>query len=303
MQKLFLTGGTSLLGKALIAQIPLGWRIILAEHKLKNIFHPQRNVTTVSFDVTDQSQVYTQISHHKPQIVIHAAALSNVDYCQSHPKQTWKVNVEGTKNVVNICEKLNIPLLFISTNAVFDGANHPTGGYSEEDEPNPLNLYGKSKYEGEKVIKKSKVPWIIIRLITMYGWEPTGARQNPVTWVLEKFKKGKKLKIVSDVQLNPLYSHDAAAALWSIIQNGRAKNIYHVAGSEIVNRYRWALEAAKVFGFDPKLISPVPSSFFEKKIAPRPPQTIYAIEKIKRELGIIPRGIKEGLEAMKNEKH
>lgn len=302
MKTLFLTGGTSLLGKALIEQIPLDWKIILAEHKNRDIFPPQKNVTTVSLDVTDPNQVSTLISHHKPQIIIHAAALSNVDYCQTHLKQTWLVNVDGTQNVVNVCEKLKIPLIFISTNAVFNGVNPPSGGYSEDDKPNPINLYGKSKYEGEKIVQNSKIPWKIVRLITMYGWPPPGARQNPVTWVLAKLQKAEKLKIVNDVHLNPLYNHDAAQALWVIIQNGRAKNIYHVAGSEVVNRYQWAIETVKIFGYDPSFVSPVPSSIFDKKIAPRPPQTIYSIEKIKWELGIIPRGVKEGLEAMKKEK-
>lgn len=303
MQKIFLTGGMSLLGKAIATQIPLGWRIILAEHKNKNVFPLQKNVTTVSLDITDPNQVSTLISQHKPQIIIHAAALSNVDYCQTHPKQTLLVNVSGTQNVVNVCEKLRIPLFFISTNAVFGGTSPPTDGYSEEDEPNPVNFYGKSKYDGEKIVNSSTLPWIIIRLITMYGWPPPGARQNPATWVLEKLANGEKLKVVNDIQLNPLYNHDAAQIIWAIIQNGRAKNIYHVAGSEIVNRYQWAVETAKVFSFDPSLISPVPSSFFDLKIAPRPQQTIYSIEKIKREFGITPQGIKSGLKAMKNEKH
>lgn len=298
MKKLFLTGGTSLLGKALIAETPPGWKIILAQHKHRNIFPKSKNVEPVILDVTNQAQTSVLVNRIKPQLVLHAAALSKVDFCQTHQRESWQINVEGTANIIKACEQNGIPLVFISSNAVFDGKK---GSYSEKDEPNPLNFYGRTKYEGEKIVKQAKIPWIIVRLITMYGWQPKGARQNPVTWVLEKLKNGEKLKIVDDVRLNPLYNHDAAQALWTIIEKGQPKNIYHVAGGEVVNRYQWAVETARVFGFNPSLIFPVPSSFFTGKIAPRPPQTIYSIEKIKRELGIIPRGIKNGLEAMRNE--
>ena len=299
MKKLFLTGGTSLLGVALLARIPSDWKIILAQHKHRNIFPESKNVEPVILDVTDQTRISTLIERFEPDLILHAAALSNVDFCQKHQKETWLVNVKGTRNIVKACEQSRIPLLYISSNAVFDGAKDL---YGEKDKPNPVNFYGKTKYEGEKIVQKSSLPWIIVRLITMYGWPPSGTRQNPVTWTLEKLQNGEKLRIVNDVRLNPLYNHDAADALWIIIEKGRNKNIYHAAGSEVVNRYQWALETAKVFGFDPSLISPVSSSFFNRKIAPRPPQTIYSIKKIKRELGIRPKGIKEGLKAMEDEK-
>lgn len=298
-QRLFLTGGTSLLGAALLSKIPFDWEIILAEHKNKNVFPQRKNIKVTHLDVADIKNVFKTIDQLKPSLFLHAAALSNVDFCQKHQKEARRINVEGTRNIVKACEKNRIPLLFISSNAVFDGAKKI---YSEEDKPHPVNFYGKTKNEGEKIVEESSLSWKIVRLITMYGWPPSGARQNPVTWTIEKLQNGEKLEIVSDVRLNPLYNHDAAGALWTIIKKGLNKNVYHVAGSEVVNRYQWALETAKVFGFDPLLISPVPSSFFDRKIAPRPPQTIYSIEKIKRELGFIPRGVREGLMAMRDEK-
>lgn len=291
---IFLTGGTSLFGSAFLNFIPKNSKVIVVEHKLKNQFkHPR--IQTVKLNILNKKTLSQLISRDKPDVIVHAAAISNVDYCQSHKKEAWQVNVLGTNNVLEASIDKNIHFIYLSSNAVFDGKKDI---YEEKDLPNPVNFYGKTKYQSESLVQKYSNYWTIVRPITMYGWEPEGSRKNPVTWVLKNLSAKKSLKIVDDVYLNPLFNLDLGQVAWKIIAN-ESLGIYHVAGAEILNRYQWALKTAVTFSLDPNLISPVPSSFFTGKIATRPQKTIYSIEKIKKEFKFRPSSVTDGLERMK----
>lgn len=295
MKKIFVTGGTSLFGIALLKKIPFDFQVILMEHH-QTLGGTSKNpsIVKMSGDIRDNAQLKKIIEEIKPDLVIHAAAIGNVDYCEKNQNEAWQVNVGGTQNLIKALRKKTSPVIYLSTNAVFDGKKDI---YGEEDKPHPINFYGKTKYQSEKLVQKSGLPWTIVRPITMYGWPPKGARANPVTWVLESLKNGDKLKIVDDVYLNPLYNHDLAKVLWKIIINDE-RGIFHIAGSEVLNRYQWALKVTEVFNLDKSLITPVKSSYFDGKIASRPSQTIYSIEKIVKLFKFKPKNIKQGLEAM-----
>lgn len=298
MNTILITGIHSLLGQGLLRLAPKNYRLILALHKNQSLSLPKKPLHSTPLDITHQSLVQEVFKRFKPHMVIHAAALSDVDYCEKNRTEAYRVNVEGTKYIVNACKRYNTNIMFVSSNAVFDGKK---SFYSEQDFPHPLNFYGTTKLMGENIIAESGLPYVIVRLITMYGWQPKGARPNPVTWLISKLEKGEQVQVVDDVFLNPLYNIDAAHLLWRLIQEEK-KGIYHVGGSETTSRYQWMIETAKTFGFDTTLITPVSSRFFAKKIAKRPRKTIYSIEKIEKELHVTPRGVREGLRAMRKEK-
>lgn len=249
-------------------------------------------------DITSREQVLDFIKKINPDVIVHAASIGNVDYCESHPEEASKVNIEGTQNVVNAARKVGAKVIFISSNAVYDGNHAP---YDEKAILNPVDVYGRTKVEGERIVAESGLDYAIIRLMTMYGWPQKGGRANPVTWVIDSLQKGEKINVVNDIYNNHLWANQAAEAIWKIIQNGKFGQIFNVAGEDCVSRYELALKVAEIFDLDPSLINPVSSDFF-KTIAKRPKNTCFNTTKLMEDLGITPLSVNDGLRLMRQEK-
>lgn len=254
-------------------------------------------ISSKDFDVTDKKKVIDFINKINPAVIVHAASLGNVDYCEKHPDEAIKVNVEGTKNIIEATKRVKGKIIFLSSNAIYDGENPP---YHEESRPNPIDVYGKTKAKGEKLVKESNLDFVIVRLITMYGWPQVGGRANPVSWIIENLKKGERISVVSDIFNNHLYAASAAAVLWKIIEKNIKRDVYNIAGADNISRYDLALKVAEIFKLDPSLITPVSSSFF-KNIAKRPRDTSFNTKKMEKKLGIKPLSIDEGLRLMREE--
>lgn len=291
-KKIFVTGGTGLLGSTLVRTAPNEFEITALYNKNTMITERAR---FIQVDITDRTRVFDVFDEIRPEVLIHTAAIAKVDYCETHKEEARRVNVTGTANLLDACDKHGTKMIFTSTNAVFDGEHAP---YSEEDEPNPINYYGKIKLEAETLVLKRRAKHTVARLMTMYGWNNPGERQNHVTWLLSKMTRGERVHVVDDIYNNHLLVDNCADALWAIVKLDKA-GIYHIAGKDCVSTYRLALETAAVFGLDKTLIKPVKSDFF-KFPATRPKNTCYTTEKMKGELRVIPLGVGEGLLFMKN---
>jgi len=294
MTKVLFTGITGLLGKYFLNTKQPGYEIIGTYNKNA----PEIEENILKLDITQREEVISFINEVKPQIVVHAASIGNVDYCETHKEEAYKVNVEGTKNVLDACLNEGAKIVFASSNAIYDGTNPP---YDEKSKVNPLDVYGKTKVEGEELIKKSNAPYVILRLMTMYGWPQKGGRSNPVSWVIEQLKNKKPINVVNDIFNNHLYAEQAAEVLWEIIESNKDKEVYNIAGGECISRYDLAVKVSQVFNLDSTLITPVKNDFF-KSIAPRPKNTCFSTSKIEKDLKITPLKIAEGLEKMKDEK-
>ena len=293
MKTIVLTGSHSLLGIALI-------KTASANINLVSLLHTRRNTKLnkiLYFDITNLNHCVKIIKKYKPDVTIHAAALSDVDYCEKNKKMAKSINVVGTKNIIKACKTYKAKIIFLSSIAVFDGKQKE---FTERSISHPINYYGKTKLEAEKMIIQSGLPFTILRLSMIYGWQPDGARYNPVTWIIEKLINNELTKIVNDVYLNPIYYLDAAKAIWEIINKNKL-GIYNIGGPEVINRYNWMKEIARVFQYDTSLISPVSSKYFNKKIANRPAHAILSIKKMRNDLFKQPLGITDGLIAMKKE--
>lgn len=291
-----LTGGTGLLGLALMGLRPKKYQIVATY----NNFHKKdlpifSNCQFVKLNIINNKEVVKLFSKIKPNILIHAASLGNVDFCEKNKKKAWQVNVLATRNLISACKNYHTKMIFTSSNAVFDGINPP---FKETDQTNPLDYYGKTKVRIEKDLIKSKISYCIVRLMTMYGWNHPQERANPVTWLLEQLTQKKTIKIVNDIYNNHLYIKDAAKAVWQIIKLNKL-GIYHIAGSESISRYELSLRVAKIFNYDPGLILPVNSSFFPS-LAPRPKNTTFDITKISQNLKINFLNPSQGINDMKN---
>jgi len=292
--KVLITGGTGLLGKSLLEEAPAG-----VQPAATAVTDPRGLIPAscdgAPLDLRDRSRVLAYVARVRPQAIIHTASIGSVDYAERHPEETWAVNVEGTRHVLDAAMAVGAHLIFVSSNAVFDGTRAP---YREEDPVCPVNTYGRFKVEAEQLVAgQSAIPVTIVRPILMYGWHHPTERVNPVTWILRELSQGKTVPVVTDVYTNPLWAPSGARAIWRMVAQ-RVTGIFHLAGRDRVDRYTFAQETARVFGCDASHLKPVTSDYFPD-IAPRAPDTSYDTTKMARVLGVEPMGLREGLEAMR----
>jgi len=293
-KRVLITGGTGLLGLAIQQLAPMGTQGF-------SVYFPERSLPEPlpfpirAADVTDRRQMQSVFEWAIPDVVIHTAAIGSVDFAERNREQARKVNVGGTEVVAELCQIFNSRLIYISSNAVFDGI---TPFYSEVAPVNPINYYGQLKVEAENIVLNSSIQGVIVRPILMYGWPYPGERDNPVVWWIRSLESGKGIKVVDNVFSKPLSVWSCVEAVWAIVERG-ASGIYHVAGRDHISLYQFALLTAEVFNLNTDLIEPVPDSYFPE-IAPRPRDTSFDTTKLEEELGWKPVGVKEGLLSMKN---
>jgi dTDP-4-dehydrorhamnose reductase len=292
-KRVLITGATGILGKALIDSCPGG--IDLFATYLRDCWAGQLSCQTAKLDITDAKNTMELITNwSRPEVVIHAAGLSNVDQAENNQALARQINVDGTKNVIAACQQIKASLIYISTNAVFDGKNPP---YTEEAERLPVNYYGQLKVAAEDLVINSGLKYSIIRAILMYGWHFSQGRPNPVTNWLRLLREGKTVKVVNDRFSQPLLATDCAKLIWKIINEDK-NGIYHVSGADRMTLFDFACKTAEIFGLEQKLILPVPSSYFPE-IAPRPEDTSFSTAKIKQALNYFPLGVIDGLKWMR----
>lgn len=246
-------------------------------------------------DIRSKKCVDKIFKKEKFSLVIHAAGIANVDYVKQNYAESLESNIVGTLNISSACRQGAIPLIYVSSNAVFDGQNPP---YGEKSALNPINEYGELKMECERLIQKTLESYLIVRPILMYGWNSKSGRNNPVTWLLQKLRNGEPVNLVNDIKENPLYNVEAGRCIWKALEM-KLQGILHLAGATEVSRYQLALQVAEVFGKNPGLIRPVSSSHFPN-LAVRPPNTTFDTTRMQKELGIRPFPLVEGLKAMKD---
>jgi len=301
--KLLVIGGSGLLGYK-VAKMASNEHETFLTYNYR--FIQIEGCTALKLDKCDRKAVFELLEKINPDVVIDTAALHNVDYCETHPEGAWKVNVEGTSNVAEACKKVGAKIIFISTDYVFDGTK---GYYTEEDTPNPLSHYAKTKLEAEKIIQSLDVNYIIARPSVIYGWNSnevsglkssSGKSVNFVVWALQKLEKGEEIKAATDQYSSPTLADNLAEALL-VMASSEKQGIYHTAGKDCLNRYEFTLKIAEVFGLDKSLIKPVTSEIF-KQVAKRPKKCCLDVSKAEKDFGIRFLTVEEGLKLMKNQK-
>lgn len=229
-------------------------------------------------DITNEENTINKIVELYPQIIILSAAMTDVDQCEVDKNLATKINVEGTKNIIKACKRIESKLIFLSTDFIFDGTKE-NGGYREDDLANPLSHYGKTKYEAEIAIIKSEIEYLICRSAVIYGWNKR--KLNFITWVIDKLEENEKLSILTNQINSPTFVRNLAEILLKLIKND-AKGIYHTAGDCILNRYEIAVKCAEIFNYNKNLISPITSL---KQKAIRPKNAGLDISKLKKKIG------------------
>ena len=241
-------------------------------------------------NIADRVDVTTLIQKLNPDYIIHTAALTNVDHCERDKRLAWNINIEGTKHIAEIARKINAKLIYISTDYVFDGNK---GMYKEADPTNPVDYYGETKLEGEKVVKDLR-DYIIVRPSVLYGWNPI--KLNFVTWVMQELKKGNAINIVKDQFNSPTLADNLAELILELIEK-EENGIFHASGSERISRFDFALKIAEIFDLNKDLIKPITSDKLNW-IAKRPMDSSLDVSKISRIKK--PLNIEEGLIRMRD---
>ncbi len=273
----------------------LGYNIhIITRNDKKFLSNNNSNITKHFVDITNENKIKEIIENISPDFVINTAAMTNVDLCEIERERAYKTNALAAGYIGKTCKKLGIPLCHISTDYVFDGER---GNYAEDDKVNPINYYGWTKAEGEKILKELNHDLTsIVRISVPYGLSPI--KVNFFMWVLNTLKEKKKLNVVIDQWNTPTYMPELVEGILKIYK----KNIYgtlHFGGGEKVSRYEFALKVAEIFSYDKTLIEPVKSSELGWK-ANRPKDTSLICKNAERLLNINLKKIDECLNELKN---
>ena len=295
MLRILLTGSNGLLGQKIVyASLKRNDIQLLATSKGENRLHSKAGYHYASMDITNADEVTAIVENFKPHCIINTAAMTNVDACEKDQENCWKMNVEAVRTMTELCELHNIHLIQLSTDFVFDGEK---GYYSEEDVPNPLSHYARSKYESEKVVQQARIDSAIIRTIIIYGVVDDRQRSNVVIWTINSLRQQKDINVISDQMRSPTLAEDLADACVQAALK-RATGIYHVSGSETMSILEMVNRTADFFQLDKKYIHPITTDQL-KQPAKRPLLTGFNIDKAKRELNFQPHTLLQGLEIVK----
>jgi dTDP-4-dehydrorhamnose reductase len=241
-------------------------------------------------DITRPDETAGVLDRIRPDVVIHTAAMTQVDACELDPAACRQCNVEGTRNLLRGMTGSGSFFIYLSTDFVFNGE---AGPYREDDPPHPLNEYGRSKLAAEQLVQARAMRWAIVRTVLVYGtaWEPS--RSNIVLWVKRNLEAGKPIRVVTDQVRTPTLAEDLAAGVAAVARQG-AEGIFHIAGPGTMTPYELAVRTARHFRLDESLISPTHAAEF-RETGRRPLRTGFSIEKARKILGYDPRGLGEGL--------
>jgi len=255
------------------------------------------NVAYRELDVTNKNSVRELILSFFPDYIINTSAYTNVDKSETEKETAWKINVRGVENISLYSWTIDAHLVHISTDYIYDGKNGP---YTEEDKPNPIGYYGRTKLASENSIRTSGSRYTIIRTNILYGPARYG-RPDYVKWAVISLKEGKKINIVTDQIGNPTYIDDLVDGINRIIEF-KKEGIYNIGGAELISRYDFTLRISDFFKLDRSLIIPILTKDLNQPAA-RPLKSGLVILKARTELGFKPRSIQETLELMKKELH
>ncbi|TPE44720.1 SDR family oxidoreductase [Pontibacter mangrovi] len=292
MKRILITGSNGLLGQKLAELLlPKQDIEILAtsrgENKLAELYP---TLPFRSMDVTNPQQVEQVVSEFRPTHIIHTAAMTNVDQCESDRDGALLLNRDAVQYLVNACEKYNVHLIHVSTDFIFDGE---AGPYDEEAEAKPVNFYGETKLMAEEIVKKATCKWAILRTVLVFGVVHDYGRTNIVLWVRDSLQAGKVIKVVTDQYRTPTLAEDLAMGCWLAAEKD-AEGIYNISGSEMLTPYDMAMQVADYFSLDKSLIDKADASTFSQP-AKRPPRTGFIIRKAETDLGYRPHTFAEGI--------
>lgn len=289
--KLLITGANGLLGQKLVSQLEneTEWQV-LATSRGASRLPKDTKIAYQEMDIENREQVLLVVNTFQPDVILHTAAMTNVDQCEQEQEGCWRANVEAVQNIIKAAEQSNSFLLHVSTDFIFDGTHGPL---DEQAEPKPVNFYGESKLEAERLVQKAEIPWAIARTVLVYGITPGLSRSNIILWVKNSLESGKEIKVVDDQWRTPTLAEDLADGCLRIAKE-KAEGLWNISGKDFLTPYEMAQKTADFFKLDKSLMQKADSSTFTQP-AKRPPKTGFIIDKAQQQLNYQPHSFEEGI--------
>lgn len=289
MQTVLITGANGFVGSYLTRLLLDDYKVIATGKGECRFDINHTNFRYKSLDFTLESEVAAVLSDLRPEVIVHAGAMSKPDDCELDRAGAYRTNVTGTGYLLKEAARLRSFFLYLSTDFIFSGEE---GMYSEEDPAAPVNYYGQTKLEAEALVRQYPYDWSIARTVLVYG-HPQGGRGNILTMVANSLKEGKPLRIFNDQVRTPTYVEDLAQGLKSIIDK-RAAGVFHLSGEDVLTPWEMAVETARHLGYDRSRIEKVTEQTFSQP-ARRPLKTGFNLSKAKRQLDYRTTPFSEGL--------
>jgi len=294
---ILITGANGLLGQKLIDlyltktdKIVVGSGVGPCRHPLKDHFK------YIELDITDEAQVQFKLNEFHIDTVINTAAMTNVDACETDHEGCDRLNIDAVRYLVNACNTINIHLIHISTDFIFDGTHGPL---SENETPKPLSYYGWSKYKGELEVINNCKRYTILRTVLVYGVVADMSRSNIVLWAKGALEKQQPMKVVNDQFRTPTLAEDLAMGCY-LAESKYVRGIFNISGKDFMRIDELVFRVADFFGYDKACVSTTSSDVLNQA-AKRPPITGFIIDKARKELGYEPHSFEEGLALLKSQ--
>ncbi len=288
--KILLTGGTGLLGSEILRPGSGKFEIFAPSHGTV------RNAESAQIDLLEPTSLDGAFNRFRPDVVIHTAAETNVDRCETEPDRAHRVNVASTEALARLCARANSKMVLVSTDYVFDGSR---GLYSETDQPRPVNNYGVTKLQAERKVAELQPMHLIVRPSVIFGWG--GRKENFFRWVLNRLDRGEFIEVPSDHFNSPTLAENLAANILQAVKDD-LRGTLHLSGSERISRFDFAIRIARCFGMDSDLIKPLDMSQIKSWVAKRPRDSSLSVRKAEA-IGLKSVGVTDALESLKEGKH
>ncbi|TAM93811.1 MAG: SDR family oxidoreductase, partial [Chitinophagaceae bacterium] len=283
--KILITGANGLLGQHLIKLLKKNKdNQIIATARGENRLKDREGYRYTPLDICDENQVIKTMLDCTPDVIIHSAAMTQVDDCEIKKEQCWRTNVLATQYLIKVAQQTKSAFLFLSTDFIFNGESGP---YDENALPDPISYYGMSKLAAEMLLMTSQLRWAIARTVLVYGVAEDMSRSNIILWVKKSLEQGKKIKVVDDQWRTPTLVEDLAMGCKLITEKYLRNNsenlsgesgIFNISGKDFLTPYEMALKTAGYFHLDKSLIEKADASSFTQT-AKRPPRTGFSIDK------------------------
>jgi dTDP-4-dehydrorhamnose reductase len=286
MKKILIIGGSGFVSTNLIKYLPKNWEIFATYNSniIKN-----KKIKSFKIDLLDDpKEIVSVIENIKPDYIVDTVAFPSVDFCEENHLIADKLHIDVSKIISKISNKINSKLLFLSTDAVFEGELHKK--YLETDITKPVNYYGFTKLKAEEVVLSTSKNNVVLRTAVIYG---NSTQSRFTDWILSYLREQKPVDPFIDQYNSPTLVDDLSQAIVKILENDLF-GLFHAAGPTCINRYDFALMLAKEFNLDSNLVTPVTSSQ-KKQNAPRPISTCLNSSKLEQKINFSFKDLKTGI--------
>ena len=291
MKKILITGANGLLGQKLVSLLSKNENCkLLATARGESRFSIPENVSYHTLDITNADDCKSLVEEFQPHAIIHAAAMTQVDACETERELCDSINVEGTRNIIQAIGDRKTHFVHISTDFIYEGDEEE---YFEDSKVNPLSYYGESIWKSEQLFKNVKFPYSILRTVLVYGVLEDLSRSNIVLWAKGALENGQEINVVNDQYRCPTLVEDLALACSQVVEQ-KATGVYHVSGKDFLSILELVFQIADYWSLDKSLINSIVTSSLNQP-AKRPAKTKLNINKAIQQFNYQPKSFREGL--------